>query len=65
MWTLNFLLFLRFVSIFGRMIEPNLIQTKYSEVISPSNFWRPGVLKPVALSELRFLLTSEQLGAIG
>ena len=46
------------------MIEPNLIQTKYSEVISPSNFWetRP-FAEPVALSELGFLLTSEQLGS--
>ncbi len=46
------------------MIEPNLIQTKYSEVINPSNFWetRP-FAEPVALSELGFLLTSEQLGS--
>ena len=46
------------------MVEPNLIQTKYSEVISPSNFWetRP-FAEPVALSELGFLLTSEQLGS--
>ena len=46
------------------MIEPNLIQTKYSEVISPSNFWetRP-FAEPVALSELGFLLTPEQLGS--
>ena len=46
------------------MIEPNLIQTKYSEVISPSNFWetRP-FAEPVALSELGFLLTSEPLGS--
>ena len=46
------------------MIEPNLIQTKYSEVINPSNFWetRP-FAEPAALSELGFLLTSEQLGS--
>ena len=46
------------------MIEPNLIQTKYSEVLNPSNFWeaRP-FAEPVALSELGFLLTSEQLGS--
>ena len=46
------------------MIEPNLIQTKYSEVINPSNFWetRP-FAEPVALSELGFLLTSEQFGS--
>ena len=46
------------------MIEPNLLQTKYSEVINPSNFWetRP-FAEPVALSELGFLLTSEQLGS--
>ena len=46
------------------MIEPNLIQTKYSEVISPSNFWetKPSA-EPVALSELGFLMTSEQLGS--
>ena len=46
------------------MIEPNLIQTKYSEVISPSNFWETRQFaEPVALSELGFLLTSEQLGS--
>ncbi|MBT91477.1 MAG: hypothetical protein CL921_07990 [Deltaproteobacteria bacterium] len=46
------------------MIEPYLIQTKYSEVISPSNFLetRP-FAEPVALSELGSLLTSEQLGS--
>ena len=46
------------------MIEPNLIQSKYSEVINPSNFWetRP-FAEPVALPELGFLLTSEQLGS--
>ena len=46
------------------MIEPNLIQTKYSEVINPSNFWETQPFaEPVALSELGFLLTSEQLGS--
>ncbi len=46
------------------MIEPNLVQTKYSEALNPSTFWetRPSA-EPVALSELGFLLTSEQLGS--
>tara|TARA_B100001093_G_scaffold284999_1_gene272129 strand:- start:409 stop:2280 length:1872 start_codon:yes stop_codon:yes gene_type:complete len=46
------------------MIEPNLIQTKYFEVLNLSNFWETRTFaEPVALSELGFLLTSEQLGS--
>ena len=46
------------------MIEPILVQTKYSEVLNPSNFWETrSSTEPVVLSELGFLLTSEQVGS--